>query len=116
MRTFPSAPCAPLRPAIWWYPEPEDGAGSLEQSQSSQISRREAAVALELVRREEPHALDPAGALALRSGPADYYAPTESARPTCGLVEQHRWFGEAAGQAHAHTRPAWPQPLSSAVA
>jgi hypothetical protein len=58
-----------------------------------------AAVALEQVRRRELRALDAERAIALLCGPADYHAPPRSARTTSGLVEQQRWFGQAAGHA-----------------
>jgi len=57
---------------------------------------KEAAVALERVRRQELRALDTDRAIALLCGPADYHAPPRSARPTSGLIEQQRWFRKAA--------------------
>jgi hypothetical protein len=55
---------------------------------------REAGDALERVRRAELRRLDldPAGAIELLCGPADYTVEPRAPKPTSGLVEQQRWF------------------------
>jgi hypothetical protein len=58
---------------------------------------REAAPALEGVRRRELRQLDAGRALALLCGPADYRVPPRAPKPTSGLIEQQRWFKKARG-------------------
>lgn len=55
-----------------------------------------ASVAMERVRRQELRTLDGQRAIALLCGPADYRASPRSARPSSGLIEQQRWFRQAA--------------------
>jgi len=56
----------------------------------------EAGPELERIRREELRRLDPALAIALLCGPADYNVPPRVPKPTSGLVEQQQWFLKAA--------------------
>jgi hypothetical protein len=51
---------------------------------------------LERIRREELRHLDPARAIALLCGPADYRVAPRAPKPTSGLVEQQQWFMKAA--------------------
>jgi hypothetical protein len=60
---------------------------------------KEAAPALERLRRQELRRLDPELAVSLLCGPADYRVPPRCPKPTSGLVEQQRWFMKAAGRA-----------------
>lgn len=53
---------------------------------------KDAAPALERLRRGELRALDPYSAIALLCGPADYRVPPRAAKPTSGLIEQQRIF------------------------
>lgn len=55
-----------------------------------------AGVAMEQVRRQELRNLDAQRAVALLCGPADYQARPRLARPSSGLIEQQRWFRQAA--------------------
>jgi hypothetical protein len=56
---------------------------------------REAGPELERIRRQELRQLDPARALALLCGPADYRTAPFAPKPVSGLVEQQRWFLKA---------------------
>ena len=58
----------------------------------------EAGPELERIRREELRRLDPARAISLLCGPADYSVPPRAPKPTSGLVEQQQWFMKAAGR------------------
>jgi hypothetical protein len=60
---------------------------------------KEAAPALERLRRQELRQLNPERAVTLLCGPADYRVPPRAPRPSSGLVEQQRWFMKAAGRA-----------------
>ncbi len=55
-----------------------------------------ASVDLEVIRRREIRALDSYQTIALLCGSADYTLPPRAPKPTSGLVEQQRWFMEAA--------------------
>lgn len=57
-----------------------------------------AGVELERLRRKELRELDTRKTLALLCGPADYTCPPRAPKPTSGLVEQQRWFSQAAGR------------------
>ena len=48
------------------------------------------------MRREELRRLDPQRAIALLCGEADYTVAPRAPRPTSGLIEQQRWFMQAA--------------------
>ena len=58
-----------------------------------------AAPLLEEVRRQELRRLDAEQAIALLCGPADYRVAPRAPKPTSGLLEQQRWFQEAARRA-----------------
>jgi hypothetical protein len=51
---------------------------------------------LERIRRQELRALDNYRAIQLLCGDWDYTQPPRAARPSSGLVEQQRWFMQAA--------------------
>lgn len=56
---------------------------------------KNAAPALERIRREELRRLDTYAAIALLCGPADYRQAPRAARPSSGLVDQQRAFRKA---------------------
>jgi hypothetical protein len=53
---------------------------------------KDAAPALEQVRRRELRELDPYTAIGWLCGPADYRVPPRAPKPTSGLIEQQRIF------------------------
>ncbi len=57
-----------------------------------------AAADLERIHRQELRQLDTYRAIELLCGPADYTREPRAARSTSGLVEQQRWFMQAAGR------------------
>lgn len=59
---------------------------------------RRAGTELERIRRQELRKLDAFRAIAMLCGPADYARAPHAPRPHSGLVEQQRWFMQAAGR------------------
>ncbi|MBI2824364.1 MAG: hypothetical protein HYX69_06720 [Planctomycetia bacterium] len=53
---------------------------------------------LERIHRQELRQLDTYRAIALLCGPADYSRPPRAPRASSGLVEQQRWFMQAANR------------------
>ena len=56
---------------------------------------KDAAPALEAIRRDELRRLDAYAAIQLLCGPADYRVEPRAPKPTSGLVEQQRIFSLA---------------------
>src|SRR2546425_13009204 len=73
-----------------WTPE------QIAQGKRCVQAWKEAGEVMDQLRRDELRRLDPQHAIALLCGPADYRTPPRAPKPTSGLIEQQRWFMQAA--------------------
>lgn len=76
-------------PLASWSPE------QVAQARRWVQAWKDAAPALERIRRQELRELDARQAIALLCGEADYRQPPRAPKPTSGLIEQQRVFRKA---------------------
>jgi hypothetical protein len=80
---------APVSSLADWTPE------QIARGRQYVRAWKEAAAAMEALRRRELREMDGYKALTLLCGEADYQRPPRCARSTSGLVEQQYWFMKA---------------------